>query len=48
VRAALPRRLAQLYSGLTLYGVSMALMIESRLGLDSWDVLHYGIAGSYP
>jgi uncharacterized membrane protein YczE len=34
----------QLYVGLTLYGVSMALMIHSRLGLMPWDVLHQGIA----
>ncbi|MGH3372967.1 MAG: hypothetical protein ACRDPR_23520, partial [Nocardioidaceae bacterium] len=40
----LPRRLTQLYVGLTLYGLSMALMIESHLGLDPWDVFHYGIA----
>ncbi len=39
----LPRRLVQLYVGLTLYGVSLALMLESGLGLDPWDVLHYGI-----
>jgi uncharacterized membrane protein YczE len=40
----MPRRLAQLYAGLVLFGVSMALMIRARLGLDSWDVLHQGIA----
>jgi uncharacterized membrane protein YczE len=34
------RRLPQLVAGLALYGVSMALMIRSRLGLDPWDVLH--------
>ena len=28
--------LGQLYVGLTLYGVSMALMIESTLGLAPW------------
>jgi uncharacterized membrane protein YczE len=44
----LPRRLVQLYLGLVLYGVSMALMIESRLGLDPWDVLHYGITEHVP
>ncbi len=44
----LPRRLVQLHVGLTLYGLSMALMIESRLGLDPWDVLHYGIAQHLP
>ena len=38
------RRLVQLYAGLTLYGVSMALMIESTLGLDPWDVFHQGLS----
>ncbi|MEU7587591.1 hypothetical protein AB0A95_14970 [Micromonospora sp. NPDC049230] len=38
------RRLAQLYLGLTLYGVSMALMIRSDLGLDPWDVFHQGLS----
>jgi uncharacterized membrane protein YczE len=38
------RRLTQLYLGLVLYGVSMALMIESSLGLDPWDVFHQGLA----
>jgi uncharacterized membrane protein YczE len=38
------RRLGQLYAGLVAYGASMALMIESRLGLDPWDVFHQGIA----
>jgi uncharacterized membrane protein YczE len=40
----LPRRLTQLFAGLVLYGVSMGFMIESRLGLDPWDVFHQGIA----
>ena len=40
----LPRRLIQLYAGLVLYGASMALLIESTLGLDPWDVLHQGLA----
>lgn len=40
----MPRRLLQLYLGLVLYGVSMALMIESNLGLDPWDVFHQGVA----
>ena len=40
----LPRRLVQLYAGLTLYGVSMAMMIRAELGLDPWDVFHYGVA----
>lgn len=40
----LPRRLVQLYTGLALYGISMALMIKSALGLNPWDVLHQGLA----
>lgn len=44
LRDRFPRRLFQLYVGLVLYGVSMALMIESRLGLDPWDVFHQGLA----
>ncbi|WP_243707807.1 hypothetical protein [Micromonospora sp. KC606] len=38
------RRLVQLYTGLVLYGVSMALMIRSGLGLNPWDVFHQGLA----
>jgi uncharacterized membrane protein YczE len=40
----LTRRLVQLFAGLTLYGVSMACMIESGLGLDPWDVFHQGLS----
>lgn len=42
------RRLVQLALGLTLYGVSMGLMVRSRLGLDPWDVFHYGVAQHLP
>ena len=42
------RRLVQLAVGLTLYGVSMAMMVRSGLGLDPWDVFHYGIAQHLP
>ncbi|GAB7047330.1 membrane protein YczE [Catenuloplanes indicus] len=38
------RRFTQLQAGLIAYGVSMALMIESHLGLDPWDVFHQGLA----
>ncbi|MEH0934872.1 membrane protein YczE [Micromonospora psammae] len=38
------RRLTQLYAGLVLYGVSMALMIRSGLGLNPWDVFHQGLS----
>lgn len=40
----LVRRLGQLHLGLVLYGLSMALMIESTLGLNPWDVFHQGVA----
>ena len=36
----LARRLPQLYVGLFLYGVSLALMVRGALGLAPWDVLH--------
>jgi uncharacterized membrane protein YczE len=38
------RRTTQLFAGLTLYGISMALMLESGLGLTSWDVFHQGVS----
>ncbi|QGV81689.1 YczE/YyaS/YitT family protein [Streptomyces ficellus] len=40
----LPRRLFQLYFGLTLYGVSSAMLVRSGLGLEPWNVLHQGLA----
>lgn len=44
----LPRRTGQLLVGLVLYGVSMAMMIRSTLGLDPWDVFHAGLATHVP
>nr|WP_092881896.1 hypothetical protein [Actinopolymorpha cephalotaxi] len=44
----LGRRLPQLYAGLALYGVSMALLIRGNLGLDPWDVFHQGLAVRMP
>jgi uncharacterized membrane protein YczE len=38
------RRLSQLYAGLVLYAVSMALQLRAGLGLDPWDVFHQGVA----
>jgi uncharacterized membrane protein YczE len=38
------RRLTQLFAGLGLYGLSMALMVRSGLGLTPWDVLHQGLS----
>ncbi|WP_265443950.1 YczE/YyaS/YitT family protein [Flexivirga meconopsidis] len=40
----LPRRLAQLFVGLSLYGAAMAIFVRAGLGLDPWDVFHYGVA----
>ncbi|MDQ0938259.1 membrane protein YczE [Streptomyces turgidiscabies] len=40
----LGRRLVQLYTGLALYGASSALLVESGLGLEPWNVLHQGLA----
>jgi uncharacterized membrane protein YczE len=40
----LGRRLAQLYGGLALYGISGSLIILSALGNDPWDVLHQGLS----
>jgi uncharacterized membrane protein YczE len=37
-------RLANLYVGLVLFGLSIAMMVRSQLGLASWDVLHQGLA----
>jgi uncharacterized membrane protein YczE len=38
------QRLVRLYSGLVLFGVSIALLLRARLGLDPWDVFHQGLA----
>ncbi|MBE2314856.1 hypothetical protein DVA67_002625 [Solirubrobacter sp. CPCC 204708] len=38
------RRLVQLYAGLLLYGLSMALQVQALLGLGPWDVFHEGVA----
>jgi uncharacterized membrane protein YczE len=41
-------RLAQLVTGLLLYGFTMALMVQSGLGLDPWDVFHEGLTHHVP
>lgn len=38
------RRLPRLMLGLVLCGVAFALIVDARLGLDPWNVLHEGIA----
>ena len=40
----LPRRLVQLYAGLILYGITMALFVRAELGVIPWDVLHQGLS----
>ncbi|HYH35168.1 MAG TPA: hypothetical protein VD814_08480 [Nocardioides sp.] len=44
----LPRRLAQLFVGLVLYGASLGLMVRGELGLAPWDVLHSGFIRHVP
>jgi uncharacterized membrane protein YczE len=41
-------RLPQLYVGLFLYGVSLAMMVRGALGLAPWDVLHSGFIRHVP
>src|SRR5581483_10772819 len=41
-------RLAQLYGGLLLYGLSSSLLVLAGLGLDPWDVFHQGLARHTP
>lgn len=38
------RRLAQLYAGLVLYGISDSMLLLAGLGVDPWDVLHQGLS----
>jgi uncharacterized membrane protein YczE len=40
----MPRRLLQLFLGLAMYGISLAMFIRAGLGLDPWDVFHQGVA----
>ncbi|MEP9364361.1 hypothetical protein ABLE68_15445 [Nocardioides sp. CN2-186] len=44
----LGRRLVQLYVGLVLYGVSLAMMVRGDVGLAPWDVLHSGLTQHLP
>jgi uncharacterized membrane protein YczE len=44
VGRAVPRRLPGLLAGLVLFGVGIAVMAASGLGLGPWEVLHQGIA----
>ncbi|MFC7622045.1 YitT family protein [Microlunatus sp. GCM10028923] len=44
----LGRRLPQLYVGLVLYGISLAMMLRGDLGLPPWDVLAQGLSRWIP
>lgn len=44
----LAERLLRLLLGLWLYGVAIALIIESTLGASPWDVFHLGVALHLP
>lgn len=46
--SGLPRRLVQLYTGLFLFGASVALMLAAGLGVDPWDVFHQGVSRRTP
>jgi uncharacterized membrane protein YczE len=43
----LKRRVAQLVSGLVLFGLAIGLMLQSGLGVPPWDVLHQGLAEQF-
>ena len=43
----LRRRFIQLVIGLILFGVGIAMMLQSGLGLPPWDVLHQGLTEEF-
>lgn len=43
----LRRRMIQLNIGLVLFGLGIALMLRSELGLPPWDVLHQGLTEQF-
>jgi uncharacterized membrane protein YczE len=45
--ALMARRLVQLYAGLALYGLSIALQVASTLGNNPWDVFHQGLSRQF-
>ena len=42
-RRRMPRRLLQLFAGLVTFAFGESLIIQARLGVMSWDVLHQGL-----
>jgi uncharacterized membrane protein YczE len=43
-RGGFTARSVQLVAGLVMFGVSLALLVRSELGLDPWDVFHQGLS----
>ena len=48
LRGGLPTRLFLLVLGLFMFAAGIVAMLESRLGLSPWDVLHQGLAEHTP
>src|SRR5213080_1316352 len=48
LRGGLGLRMAVLLSGLFLFASGIVALLESRLGLSPWDVLHQGLARHTP
>jgi uncharacterized protein len=48
LRGGLPARLFLLVLGLFMFSAGIVAMLESRLGLSPWDVLHQGLAERTP
>lgn len=44
----LGRRLAQLFVGLSMFGISNTLLVRANLGLDPWNVFHRGLMQLVP
>jgi uncharacterized membrane protein YczE len=43
-RSVAPGRWLKLFAGLVCFGVGIALMIDARVGIPPWDVLHQGVS----
>lgn len=48
VRPSMAGRLALLLGGLFLYGLSLRLMLDARVGVAPWEVLHVGLTRHLP
>ena len=48
LKGPLPARVVALLGGLVVVGAAIVAMLESRLGLPPWDVLHQGISRHTP